>query len=195
MPCADHAAPPARTRGLRTPSAVLLAVAVALAVLVVLALVGATQGRAEPTGNYRPELAADPLEVGCYPLPEGLVLDFPYVVRRDGDATTGSGPRRHLVLHWSLLELDEVRERLDAALVEVGFATDVEADGTRLAAHRVETGGELSVVEAHFAELDNPAPDPIVRGVLELALPVTERASTDPDCDNSFVTKRFEEAP
>lgn len=185
------AARSARTRAPRAP----YVIPAVLVVLLALGLVGATQDRAEPTGNYRPELAADPLEVGCYPLPDGLVLDFPYVVRRDGDALTGAGPRRHLVVHWSLLELDEVRQRLDAALVEAGFATDVEADGTRLAAHRVETGGELSVVEARFDGIDNPAPDPIVRGVLELELPVAERASTDPDCDNSFVTKRFEAAP
>jgi hypothetical protein len=194
MPCADHAAPPARTRGLRTPSAVLLAVAVALAVLVVLALVGATQGRAEPTGNYRPELAADPLEVGCFPLPEGLELDFPYVVRTDGDVGAGDQARRHLVLHWSLLDRAEVRDRLAAALIEAGYATETTTDG--LVARRAGAGEEeAGRVEVRLTELANPAPDPIVRGVVELDLPTAERASADPDCDNPFVTKRFEVAP
>ncbi|NPC96803.1 hypothetical protein [Nocardioides sp. zg-DK7169] len=181
---------PARNRALRAPYVALAGVLL----LVVLAAVGATQGRAEPTGNYRPELAADTLEVGCYPLPEGVVLDFPYVVRRDGDAAAASGARRHLVLHWSLLETDEVRERLAATLADAGF--DVEAGSTGddvLSARRAETGGAATVVEARLTELDNPSPDPIVRGVLELDLPVAERASDAPDCDNPFVTKRFEE--
>ncbi|WP_166139354.1 hypothetical protein [Nocardioides ochotonae] len=191
MPRADHAAPSSRARALRAPHAVLLAVAG----LVVLALVGATQGRAEPTGNYRPELAADPLEVGCYPLPEGLELDFPYVVRTDGDIGTGDRARRHLVLHWSLLDRAEVRDRLEAALTVAGYATETTSDG--LVGRRTVAGepSEAGRVEIRLTELDNPAPDPIVRGVVELDLPTTERASADPDCDNSFVTKRFEVAP
>ncbi|HYG92231.1 MAG TPA: hypothetical protein VD859_01480, partial [Nocardioides sp.] len=45
-------------------------VAVAVVVLAVL-LLSHRIGRAEPTGDYRPELPPDALTNGCYPLPSG----------------------------------------------------------------------------------------------------------------------------
>jgi hypothetical protein len=161
-------------------------------VFAVLIAAGQSLGRAEPTGNYRPDLVADPLGIGCYPLPDGVVLDFPYVVRRDGDVPTASGERRSLELHWSLLDLDQVRDRLSQAFTRAGFAV-TGRDPAALSMTRPEPGGGVTRVAARLTELDNRSPDPIVRGVLELDLPVVALSSDDPACANPFVTKRFEE--
>ncbi len=161
-------------------------------VLFVLAVAGQSFGRAEPTGNYRPDLVPDPLGLGCYPLPDGVDLDFPYVVRRDGDVVTTSGERRSLVLHWSLLDLTEVRDRLRTDFTRAGFTvTGPVGDASELSLARSLPGGGTTRVEAQLTELDDPSPDPIVRGVLELDLPVVALSSADPDCTNPYVTKRF----
>lgn len=163
-------------------------------VFAVLMAAGQSLGRAEPTGNYRPDLVADPLGIGCYPLPDDVVLDFPYVVRRDGDVPTASGERRSLVLHWSLLDLDQVRDRLSEAFTRAGFVvTGRSTTPAELSMARPEPGGRVTRVAARLTELDNRSPDPIVRGVLELDLPVVALSSDDPACANPFVTKRFEE--
>ena len=168
----------------------------ALAVVVVLVVAGQSLGRAEPTGNYRPALVPDPLVLGCYPLPDGVRLDFPYVVRRDGDVVTTSGERRSLVLHWSLLDLAEVRDRLRTDFTRAGFTvTGPDTGAAELSLARHLPGGGTTRVEARLTDLDNPSPDPIVRGVLELDLPVVALSSTDPDCTNPYVTKRFEPEP
>ena len=62
-------------------------------------------GRAEPTGSYRPVLAPDALENGCFPLPGGATLDFAYQIRRDGDREIGGEMRRLLVGQYD--EIDE----------------------------------------------------------------------------------------
>ena len=54
-------------------------------VAVVLLLLSPTFGRAAVSGQYRPLLPPDGLTNGCYPLPGGVVPDFAYVLRRDGD--------------------------------------------------------------------------------------------------------------
>jgi hypothetical protein len=176
----------------RRPAARRVTVIAGALVLVILAAAGQSIGRAEPTGNYRPELVDDTLRLGCYPLPDGVSLDFPYVVRRDGDVVTSSGERRSLVLHWSLLDLDEVRERLRDTFGRAGFEVG-DQDGTTsaLTMTRPEPGDGVTRVAARLMELDNPSPDPIVRGVLELDLPVVALSSKDPLCTNPFVTKRF----
>lgn len=163
-------------------------------VFLVLAAAGQSFGRAEPSSNYRPELVADPIRIGCYPLPDGVSLDFAYVVRRDGDVTTASGERRRLTLHWSLLDLPEVRDQLREAFTRAGFEV-IGQDTTPsvLSSTRPEPGGGSISVTARLTELDNLSPDPIVRGVLELDLPVVELSSDDPACANPFVTKRFEQ--
>ncbi len=138
---------------------------VAGAVCVLAVLVSPHVGRAEPTGNYRPILPPDTVALGCYPLPDGLTLDFPYQVRSDGDVDGN----RHLVLHWDELDEAEVRRRLDAALDRAGLPR-----------------GAASVTP-----LDSLPPDSIVRGTVELELPVVELASDDPDCLNPRTTKRF----
>ncbi|MEP9364402.1 hypothetical protein ABLE68_15660 [Nocardioides sp. CN2-186] len=178
-------------RALRERSATWPVVLVA-GVFVVMAVAGQSFGRAEPTGSYRPPLVADTLRLGCYPLPDGVTLDFPYVVRSDSDAVTAAGERRLLVLHWSLLDLDQVRERLREAFTRSGFeVTGRSASGTELVMTRSEPGGGSTRAAARFTMLDNRSPDPIVRGVVELDLPVVALSSGNADCANPFVTKRF----
>lgn len=155
----DDGREPPRHRDLRTGFAVSIAVALA-AILVSPAL-----GRAEPTGAYRPTLPPDPLELGCYPLPPGLTIDFPYQVRSDGDVRG----RRVLVLHWDELDAPEVRRRLAAALVRAGLPR-----------------GSASVTP-----FPNLTPDTIVRGEVVLHLPVVPLSSDDPACADPATTKRF----
>lgn len=109
---------------------------------------------------------------------------------------TTSGARRSMVLHWSLFDLDEIRDRLRASFTRAGFEVAGRGDtGPELSLTRTEPDGSITHVRARLTELDNPAPDPIVRGVLVLDLPVAARSSADSDCANPFVTKRFEQHP
>jgi hypothetical protein len=136
------------------------AVAGALAVLVV--LISPALGRATPSGAYRPELPPDTIELGCYPLPHGLTLDFPYQVRSDGDVDG----HRVLTLQWDQLDPADVRQRLDAALSRAG----------------------LPAGAARVKPYDGRA---IVRGAIVLHLPVARLASDAPACRDPETTKRF----
>lgn len=153
----------------------LLRVLLGVAALV-LVLLGGAFGRAEPTGNYRPPLSPDALTTGCYPLADGLELDFPYQVRHDGD----DGVRRELVLHWDELDPDELESSLAASLTAAGY----------------ERTGDLAwargdhVVTARVTPFDVPD-DSIVRGELVLELPATPLSSDDPVCADPYSTKRF----
>ena len=77
-------------RAHRVALTVVLIAAVAVAVLAI--VISPALGRAAPTGNYRPPLPPDTIELGCYPLPRGLTLDFPYQVRSDGDVGGSADP-------------------------------------------------------------------------------------------------------
>ena len=145
-----------------TTTLVVLAV-VALALVAI--LLSPALGRAEPTGNYRPPLPADPLELGCFPLPPRLTLDFPYQVRSDGDV----GGRRILTLHFDALDAPEVRRLLAAALARAGLP-------------------RRAATVRPFPDLP---PGTIVRGEVVLRLPVARLASTDPACTDPATTKRF----
>lgn len=144
---------------------------------VLLVVVSPAFGRAESTGNYRPALPPDALTNGCYPLVDGIVLDFPYQVRRDGD----DGRRRELVLQWDELSRDELVAALGRSLTAAGYVPDGELAWSR---------GEHRVV-ASVTELRDLPADAIVRGTLVLTLPATPLASADEVCDNPYSTKRF----
>jgi hypothetical protein len=135
------------------------------AVLLALVLVSPHVGRAEPSGNYRPPLPAAALATGCYPLPAGMSLDFPYQVRSDGDV----GQRRRLVLQYDQVDKATVVSRLGAALARAGLPAD---SATVTAYPRIPS-------------------DSVVRGQIVLDLPQEEVKSHDPQCDNPFSTKRF----
>lgn len=153
------------------------AIAALAAVSAVLVVLSPSFGRAEPTGEYRPPLPPDALTNGCYPLPEGVRFDFSYQVRSDGDL----GGRRHLVLQYNLIDRDEAVEAVTAAFTAAGFS-----DRGSL---RLEKGDV--VVSGRAYPMDPLAEDQIVRGTVELDLPVVERQSDDPVCSDVESTKRF----
>lgn len=148
---------------------------------VVLVVVSPAFGRAEPTGNYRPSLSPDALTNGCYPLADGIVLDFPYQVRHDGDVDG----HRELVLHWDELTPAELEADLDRSLTSAGYTADGELAWTK-GDHRVE---------ASVTELPDLPEDSIVRGLLTLELPSTPLSSDDEVCDDPYSTKRFPPEP
>lgn len=150
-----------------------------------LVLASSAFGRAEPTGNYRPPLAPDALSNGCYPLVDGIELDLPYQVRRDGDVPTADGVRRHVVLHWDELDVDELEAALDRSLADAGY---------RRSAPLAWTNGERQVT-ATVTELPGLPADSIVRGTVVLDLPATPLASDDPVCADPYSTKRFPADP
>jgi len=150
-------------RAHRIAVTVLVAAAVVLAVVAV--LISPALGRAVPSGNYRPPLPPDAIELGCYPLPRGLTLDFPYQVRADGDVDG----RRILTLHWDELARADVRRRLDVALERAGLPRRA----------------------ATVTPFPGLSPDAIVRGTVVLRLPVVALSSEDPACTDPRTTKRF----
>ncbi|GAA5155467.1 hypothetical protein GCM10023340_40800 [Nocardioides marinquilinus] len=145
------------------------AIAVAVVVGVALVLVSPLFGRAAVTGMYRPVLPGDGLTSGCYPLPGGAQLDFPYVLRSDSDVLDAHGLHRRVVLHYDRVDGAEAVARAEAAF---------------------EAAGVADRVGVSARDFDVPD-DYVIRGEMVLDLPLTGRESDDPDCENLFVTKRF----
>jgi hypothetical protein len=137
--------------------------------LPVLAVVGGTLDRAEPTGSYRPTLPPAALSTGCRPLPGDAALDFPHVVRSDDDvpADGGAAAHRRLTLHYLEVDADAVR----AALAATFPAGSVRAQVTPY----------------------DVAPGTVVRGEVRLRLPALSPAETGsgPACDQPYATKQF----
>lgn len=141
-------------------------------IALVLLLVSPHVGRAEPTGNYRPPLPADALATGCYPLPSGMTIDFPYQVRSDGDVEGPGGQHRRLVLQYDEVDRATAQQRITAALRRAGLPP-----------------GNASVTS--YARVPS---DSIVRGEIVLTLPSVAQQRDVPDpaqCANPFSTKRF----
>ncbi|MFA6298183.1 MAG: hypothetical protein WC642_03395 [Nocardioides sp.] len=155
-------------------------------VVVVLVALSPTFGRAEPTGSYRPVLDPDALTNGCYPLPDGVTLDFPYQVRTDGDVTVDGEQRRELRVQYDVVDADEVVESLTASFRDAGFTTETDS-GDELVFERADTG----TVTATVAPLEDVPDDSIVRGTVVFDLPSIPVASDDPVCDDPYSTKRF----
>ncbi|CUR55042.1 exported hypothetical protein [metagenome] len=141
--------------------------ALAVACLVVV-LASGSFGRAQPTGSYRPSLPPDALENGCWPLPDGVHLDFPYQVRSDEDVSGEHGPRRRLVLQYDLVGAEVVRADLRRAFPASG-----------------------PEVRAEVTPLEDIAPDSVVRGTVVLDLPPARPGPQGPQCADPFSTKRF----
>lgn len=158
-----------------------------LGVLAVVVAFSNSFGRAEPTGAYRPELPPSALENGCYPLPAGVQLDFPHQVRTDGDVDG----RRLLLLHYDLVDNETAEAKLVEAFEDRGFdqvrprSENVDPDAVVM---RKPGIGEVSAV---VRPIPGTTEDSIVRGTIELDLPVAELASDDPICLDPFSTKRF----
>ncbi|MGZ4451494.1 MAG: hypothetical protein ACXVD1_01145 [Nocardioides sp.] len=135
-------------------------------------LVSPHVGRAVPSGNYRPILPTDAIVGACFPLPEGLTLDFPYQVRSDGDVGRGAARHRRLVVQYDEIDAATARQRIGAALARAGLSPDA---ATVTAYPRIPS-------------------DSLVRGELVLRLPVVHRqraAELRGDCLDPFSTKRF----
>ena len=170
--------------------------ALAVVVLVVL-LLSHRFGRAEPTGDYRPELPPDALRNGCYPLPGGVDLELPYLVRSDGDVRIGDAVRRRLLGHYSLVDEAEAEERLVSSFTEAGFREAAGEDS--LVEQGDLLGGEGRVlrkpgagrVVIHVEPLPDTSEETLVRGTFVLDLPVAERASDSEWCDRPSSTKRW----
>ncbi|MCW2815076.1 MAG: hypothetical protein JWN84_2531 [Nocardioides sp.] len=139
-------------------------------VAVVLLFLSPTFGRAPVSGQYRPLLPPDGLTTGCYPLPGGVVPDFAYVLRRDGEVLDAQGLHRRAVLHF---------DRVDAA----------EAVATIVA--QFEAAGVAPDVRVSARDFDGIPDDAVVRGEMVLDLPVVAEQSDDPVCDDPNSTKRF----
>jgi hypothetical protein len=146
-----------------------VAVVGALVALVLLFL-SPTFGRADVSGQYRPELPADGLTNGCYPLPGGVVPDFAYVLRLDGDTVDAHGIHRRVVLHFDRVDSATAISRITAQLTEAGVA-DV-----------------VTVTARDFPDVPD---DAVVRGEMVLDLPSIGPQSDDPVCADPNSTKRF----
>ncbi|MDO9456980.1 hypothetical protein [Nocardioides sp.] len=144
--------------------------AVAAVVGVALLFLSPVFGRAAVSGQYRPLLPADGLTTGCYPLPGGVVPDFPYVLRHDGDTVDAAGIHRRVVLHFDRVDAAEAVGTIEDQLAEAGVA-----DGTH--------------VEAR--DFEDVPDDAVVRGEMVLDLPSIGVQSDDPVCDDPNSTKRF----
>lgn len=166
------------------------AIAVLCVVAAVLVALSPSFGRAEPTGDYRPPLPPDALETGCYPLPDGVELDFSYQVRSDGDA----GDRRVLVLQYNLIDRDEALEAVTAAFTDAGFQEVVGPGSTVGDVRSFALTKDDVVVSGSVSPMDPLTDDQIVRGTIRLDLPVVERQSDSPVCSDVESTKRFAEA-
>lgn len=146
---------------------VVVGVVVTVVAVVVIAL-SPHAGRADPTAHYRPPVPPDALTNGCYPLPQGLRLDFPYQVRQDGPDPADAGKRR-LVVQYDEIGDRHVRELLDGALAHAGLPSS----------------------SAVVTPLPGRADDSIVRGTIVLTLPaVANQRPSDPVCSDPASTKR-----
>lgn len=142
-------------------------------------------GRAEPTGNYRPPMPPLPLETGCYPLPDGVELDFSHQVRRDGDLEVDGETRRRLIVQWNLVDLETAADAVLAAFTEAGF-TQVSRSAREATVTRPDTG-PVSWTLTPF-DVDDEV---VVRGRITFDLPAIEVQSDDPICSVPSATKRF----
>jgi len=166
-----------------------LAGAVVAGAVVLLVATSNLYGRAEPTGRYRPDLPADALATGCYPLPSGVLFGFPYQVRSDEDLPGG---RRHLLLQFDLIDPTSAREQVAAAFGAAGFRRTSVGDSTAdLALTRDAVGQPPTTVRVTVRPIPGVSQDAVVRGTVELDLPSVPIASAATECTEPSSTKRF----
>jgi len=159
-----------------------------VAVLVVL-LLSHRFGRAEPTGDYRPDLPPDALATGCFPLPGDTELTFGYQVRHDGDREVDGEDRRRLSGQYDELSAPQALAAIVADFEKAGFVAS-----RRPAPYDAvlrQPGDDADVVRVLVDELPGTGPDTLVRGTFELDLPVVEQAKDDPVCSDPKSTKRW----
>lgn len=160
-----------------------LAVVVGVLTLVVIVAISPSRGRASPLGIYRPPVPTEALASNCFPLPDGVRLDFPHQVR--SDASVGHG-RRRLVVQYDLVGAATVAARLTSTLTAAGFAPVPGSPDGVLSFDRGDVGPVEATVEP-YRHLPGGA---IVRGQVLLDLPVTPIGSASRQCADPAVTKR-----
>lgn len=165
----------------------------AIALVLVLLLLSHRFGRAEPTEDYRPDIPADALVTGCFPLPGGATLDFGYQVRHDGDVEVDGELRRRLTGQYDELDQPEALDAIVADFVEAGFVAS-KRPAPYDAVLREPGAGRREVVRVMVAPLPGIEEDTIVRGTFELDLPVAEAESDDPVCSDPRATKRWDDS-
>ncbi len=161
---------------------VVATVAAAVAVL----LLSPSFGRAEPTGNYRPDLPPDALATGCFPLPGGAELDLAHQVRDDRDVLTLEGHRRRLTLQYDVVDRAEAERRVVAAFAAVGFVAERGDEPDTLALTR-----GAQAVHVLVEEIPGTSAETLVRGWILLDLPVTQAVSDAAVCGDPRSTKRW----
>ncbi|GAA1971636.1 hypothetical protein GCM10009798_35700 [Nocardioides panacihumi] len=157
--------------------------AVGVLVLAVIVAISPSRGRASPLGIYRPPVPTETLASKCFPLPDGVRLDFPHQVR--SDASVGHG-RRRLVVQYDLVGAATVVARLTDALTTAGFTAVPGSVGGGLRFDR----GDVGPVEATVEPYQHLPGGSIVRGQVVLDLPVTPVGSASRQCADPGVTKR-----
>lgn len=150
-------------------------------------------GRAEPTGDYRPDLPPDALATGCFPLPGGTTLDFGYQVRRDADVEVDGELRRVLVGQYDELDEAEALDAIVADFAEAGFVASRRPAPYDAVLRR--PGAERGdVVRVTVEQLPGIEADTLVRGTFELDLPVVQPRPRAPEvCTDPKSTKRWDE--
>ncbi len=152
-------------------------------------------GRAEPTGDYRPEVPPDALATGCFPLPGGATLDFGYQIRHDGDVEVDGELRRRLVGQYDEIDEPEALEAIVADFVEAGFLAS-QRPAPYDAVLRKPGDDGTDVVRVTVEQLPGIEEETLVRGTFELDLPVAEAAPDAPAvCSDPRATKRWDDAP
>lgn len=148
-------------------------------------------GRAEPTGDYRPDVPPDALATGCFPLPGGATLDFGYQIRRDGDDEVDGEMRRLLVGQYDEIDEPEALDVIVADFVEAGFVSARAPEPYDAVLRKTGPDG-TDVVRVSVAQLPDIEEGSLVRGTFELDLPVVEPPADPPEvCGDQDSTKRF----
>ncbi|WP_322937667.1 hypothetical protein [Nocardioides bizhenqiangii] len=150
-------------------------------------------GRADPTGDYRPDLPPDALATGCFPLPGGVTLDFGYQIRRDGDVEVDGELRRRLFGQYDEIDESEALEVIVADFVEAGFVAS-RRPAPYDAVLRKPGAGRADVVRVSVEQLSGIEEDTLVRGTFELDLPVAKASPDAPAvCSDPRATKRWDD--
>ncbi len=160
-----------------------------IALVLVVLLLSHRFGRAEPTGVYRPDIPADALESGCFPLPGDVIFDFAYQIRRDGDFEINGEERRIVQGQYDEIDEPEALAAIVADFVEAGFVASDRPGPYDAVLSKPGRGDVVRVVVTQLAGIEQ---DTIVRGSFVLELPLAEAPPpTREVCDDPAVTKRW----
>lgn len=160
-----------------------------IALVLVVVLLSHRFGRAEPTGLYRPDIPADALQSGCYPLPGDVIFDFAYQIRRDSDVEIYGEERRIVQGQYDEVDQREALAAIVADFVQAGF---VASDRPGPYDAVLSKPGRSDLVRVVVTQLSGIEQDTLVRGSFVLDLPSVEAPPPAREvCDDPAVTKRW----